>query len=587
MLSSPSSIWLARICERLDDLDHAVLFEGSEAEPRAAWPEPDLDPEALCGAAAAAFAARQVVLHPGAKDEQGAPAWEKTLAIPIGLAGRHQAVVALAFRGLSSDRAEQVCSQVDQAGYWLPVLLSDGAAPAAPREADSFVLGLVATLVEHPDPRRAWMALVSELATLLACERTSLGLLHGDEMRLEAVSHSASFDPRSRLARALVRAMEEAVDAECAIRWSGGGEATQAPQLAHAQLCEEQSIAYVVSVPLSAHGEALGALTVEYRHKHPAVSVVAARLEQAAAVLGPILALRRAEALPVGRRILAALRHTYDSWVGAQQRGAQLAAGTFAALLIVLALWPATYRVGGPARLEGTIQRAIVAPIEGYVAEARARAGDTVRRGDVLGSIDDTELRLERRKWVARSAQLEKEYRSALASGDPAEIRIVRSRRDQAKAELALAEEKLARTRLVAPFDGIVAQGDLSRSLGSPVERGEVMFEIATLDRYRIVLEIPDHDIADVAVGQAGLLTLSAHPDEALPLVVERIVPVAVSEDERNYFRVEAQLERPMPSLRPGMEGIGKVDVGTRSVLWIHTHTLVDWLRIRLWSHLP
>ena len=163
----------------------------------------------------------------------------------------------------------------------------------------------------------------------------------------------------------------------------------------------------------------------------------------------------------------------------------------------------------------------------------------------------------------------------------------MRSRRDQATAELALADEKLARTRLLAPFDGIVARGDLSRSLGSPVERGEVLFEIAALDRYRIVLEVADDDIANLAVGQTGWLTLAAHPDEELALVVERIVPVAVAEDERNYFRVEAQLERPMPSLRPGMEGIGKVEIGTRSVLWIHTHALVDWLRITIWAHLP
>ena len=53
---------------------------------------------------------------------------------------------------------------------------------------------------------------------------------------------------------------------------------------------------------------------------------------------------------------------------------------------------------------------------------------------------------------------------------------------NQAEAQLALAEEKLARATLVAPFDGIVVSGDLSQQLGTPVEQGKLLFEIAPLE---------------------------------------------------------------------------------------------------------
>ncbi len=39
--------------------------------------------------------------------------------------------------------------------------------------------------------------------------------------------------------------------------------------------------------------------------------------------------------------------------------------------------------------------------------------------------------------------------------------------------------------------------------------------------------------------------------------------------------------------LRPGMEGVGKVQVGDRKLIWIWTRYLVDWLRIQLWWLLP
>ena len=42
-----------------------------------------------------------------------------------------------------------------------------------------------------------------------------------------------------------------------------------------------------------------------------------------------------------------------------------------------------------------------------------------------------------------------------------------------------------------------------------------------------------------------------------------------------------------MSVLRPGMDGVGKVDVGDRSYGWILFHGLVDWLRLKLWLWLP
>ena len=57
--------------------------------------------------------------------------------------------------------------------------------------------------------------------------------------------------------------------------------------------------------------------------------------------------------------------------------------------------------------------------------------------------------------------------------------------------------------------------------------------------------------------------------------------------DGRNYFRVEALIERPTERLRPGMEGVGKVSVGERRLVWIWTRSFIDWLRLSLWTWLP
>ena len=66
-----------------------------------------------------------------------------------------------------------------------------------------------------------------------------------------------------------------------------------------------------------------------------------------------------------------------------------------------------------------------------------------------------------------------------------------------------------ARTRLVAPFDGVVVKGDLTQSLGSPVAKGDVLFEVAPLDGYRVILSIDERDISDVREGGRGRLAKS------------------------------------------------------------------------------
>jgi hypothetical protein len=40
-------------------------------------------------------------------------------------------------------------------------------------------------------------------------------------------------------------------------------------------------------------------------------------------------------------------------------------------------------------------------------------------------------------------------------------------------------------------------------------------------------------------------------------------------------------------ALRPGMEGVAKVTVGTRRLLWIWTHRFLDTVSLALWRWLP
>jgi multidrug efflux pump subunit AcrA (membrane-fusion protein) len=243
--------------------------------------------------------------------------------------------------------------------------------------------------------------------------------------------------------------------------------------------------------------------------------------------------------------------------------------------------------VSADAAVEGEVQRAISAPIAGFVKEAPRRAGDTVRKGEIIGRFDDRELRLERVKLLGQQGQYGKQYREAMATHNRPQAAIVTAQLEQVEAQLALVDEQLVRVEMVAPFDGVILSGDLSQRLGAPVERGQVLFEVAPLDNFRIALQVDEHDFAEVLLGQRGELAVASMPHQRFAFTVTKITAVNNAKDGRNRFRVEARLDAPPERLRPGMEGVGKIEIDQRRLVWIWTHGLVDRIRLWLWSSLP
>jgi multidrug efflux pump subunit AcrA (membrane-fusion protein) len=132
-----------------------------------------------------------------------------------------------------------------------------------------------------------------------------------------------------------------------------------------------------------------------------------------------------------------------------------------------------------------------------------------------------------------------------------------------------------------------VISGDLSQSIGAPVRRGDTLFELAPLNDYRVELAVPEQQVASVQPGQHGSLVVASLPDQSFGFTVERTTPVASSHDGRMVFQVDAKLDDQSHRLRPGMEGVGKIDAGRARLVWIWTRSLLDWARLAAWQWLP
>src|SRR5262249_35711713 len=181
-----------------------------------------------------------------------------------------------------------------------------------------------------------------------------------------------------------------------------------------------------------------------------------------------------------------------------------------------------------------------------------------------------------------------REYTDAMSKHERAKAQILQTQIEQATAQIDLLDEQLSRLRILAPFDGYVITGDLSQALGAPLERGNVLFEVAPLNEYRVLLKVDERDVNVIKINQKGELALTASPDKALPIHITRITPISTAEEGRNFFRVDAGIDGEVPAgLRPGLQGVGKVMIDRRRYVWIWTHRITHWFRMTLWSWLP
>lgn len=585
LVESTLRAWLALQCQTIGGAEAALAVVGASEHARtatvAAWPDrASVRPRLSATVELARAQGRIAAQVPGEGERQGSTT---EVGVPLLREGRVIGAVGISLAGATATDAKAVAEQL---GRSLPALVLQIDQEKG-RERLESLLALAGCVLDHAGLDAAAYALASELAQQLGAERVAIGLETAGRIRLRALSTSLRFTEETGAVRDLVAAMQEAVEQDAVITLPCADPDAALGVDAHERLMRGASAGAICSVPFAAHGQLVGALTCEWSDPAAFEPSRAKTLHSAGALCGPMLDLiRRAEAGPLERA-----RRWWDGVVerhfGSNRKLAVGVLALAAGLLIVLAVVPAPYRVSARASLEGRVQRALVAAVPGYLAEANVRPGDVVRSGQLLARLDDRDLRLEHRKWQSQHAQLQKEYREALADQDRTQVSILGAQIERAAAQLALAEEQLGRTQVIAPFDGIVLEGDLDRALGSPVDLGSVLFEIAPLDGYRIIVQVDDRDIADVAVGQRGRLALAALPRGTLPLVVERVTPIATQQDGRNYFRVEGVLEEPSAELRPGMEGIAKIDVGRRRLLWIWTHGLFDWLRLATWTSLP
>lgn len=228
--------------------------------------------------------------------------------------------------------------------------------------------------------------------------------------------------------------------------------------------------------------------------------------------------------------------------------------------------------VRGEVILPGTVaartSSVVASEVEGLVVELLAREGETIRKGAPIARLrrQTLELRLAEARAALKeaAARLELAVRSLSRSRELSDSGLIsqqqfddaisesdawEGRVDQSRAEIARLEDNLERSRIPAPFTGVVVREHVA--VGEWIDVGGAVVEMVSLADIEVVCMVPGSYLRAIALGSEVRVSFEALPDLEVVGKVSAIIPRA--DPQARTFPVKARIQNPEGQIGVGM----------------------------------
>ena len=265
-------------------------------------------------------------------------------------------------------------------------------------------------------------------------------------------------------------------------------------------------------------------------------------------------------------------------------RGRRIAYEAVAVVVMAfLVFCPIPMRIAGEAVVAPQRLVTVAAPLDGNVAKVYAHEGQRVAAGDLLGTMNDLQWRMDLAAAEARyhSAQLVME--SSLAHGS------AQAGADRAQAEYLNAEAERARSRvenaqLRSPIAGVVATPVLENAAGEHLDAGATFAQILDLSSAVVDVAVAQGDVSLVQPGQSAVVKLDSYPRLSWHGAVDVVSPQAQPGDGVRTFAARVPVSNGDAVLRSGMTGHAKIFIGYRPAGYVLLRKPALWLWQTLWN---
>lgn len=461
----------------------------------------------------------------------------------------------------------------------IPAAHSGPATTGTGQQGSGNLMEALAAASQQREPAELAIAMVNQLRSKLQCELVALGKVRAGRVRLVAVSGLAEPARRSPGSGLLVGAMEEAYDLGATLTLGADSVATYK---LHAKVRDAAGGAPVATIPLR-NGETIShLLTIRNKPDQPIDAEALKKLETLLQPYGAALRLlEQATENPLRAMLRAGIK-----WMKPRTRSA-VARRVLALATVLGLLWfffgTLTYRV--PARTVVVPSQTFVASaaFDGRVAEVYVRKGDRVGIGTPLLRLDTQALEAAERHLQAELLGETLRANQALARQDRGQARIHQAQAEALRAQLELTQSRIARATIVAQAQSIVTSEEVHKLIGQTVSLGTPLMELIDINKVELKLFVSDSEMRDMRAGLSGRFALESEPDVSRSFRVTRVGASANPMERTNVFEVQAVIESDVEGLKPGMQGVARVEVGPRRACWVAFHRVIDKLRLWLW----
>ncbi len=259
-----------------------------------------------------------------------------------------------------------------------------------------------------------------------------------------------------------------------------------------------------------------------------------------------------------------------------QQRRYQVAG-----LVLAIVLWPVHLTVLAPGELVPAHPTVVRAPLEGVIDVFHVQPNQHVKAEQALFSFDEMviQAKLEIGRQALATAETDYRQTTQLALTDAKfkpQLGVLAGKVEERRSDIDYLQEQLTRARVLAPQEGVVLMDDPSEWIGKPVNTGERILRIATLDDIEVEAWVSMADAITMENGDAVTLYLSASPLSPVSAKLRYMSHEAVQRPDGTFaYRVRATLED-KTNHRIGLKGTAKLQGG-----WV---PLSFWVLRRPWA---
>lgn len=265
------------------------------------------------------------------------------------------------------------------------------------------------------------------------------------------------------------------------------------------------------------------------------------------------------------------------------------------ASLIIGALIPWTIQIDCSCRVAPRDLRVINVPLDGMNIAYLSRTRGVVSQGELIAKLDDSLLKTELATLL--SAQKKQRAIKAQTTG-PVEGEMELYELERIGEQIESVRLKIKQCELRATITGTILTPEMERLEGKPVQRGDLVCELADLAHWELILEVPQKEIGWVLralddstdSGAKVEFFLQAYPETRLWATIEskdQVSQIAATTEEGSIFEVRIAVPDSelidndiLEGLRDGSIGAAKIATVKRPLGYVLLRKAIRFFRV-------